>query len=36
VVDGAGHSEAHAVAGDEYESRVLRFLGRHLDGVAPV
>jgi fermentation-respiration switch protein FrsA (DUF1100 family) len=36
VVEGAGHSEAHAVAGAEYESRVLRFLNRHLEGVAPV
>jgi fermentation-respiration switch protein FrsA (DUF1100 family) len=36
VVDGAAHSEAHAVAGQDYERRVLGFLGRHLDGVAPV
>ena len=36
VVDGAGHSEAHAVAGEDYERRVLGFLERHLDGVAPV
>jgi dipeptidyl aminopeptidase/acylaminoacyl peptidase len=36
VVDGAAHSDAHAVAGQDYERRVLGFLGRHLDGVAPV
>ena len=36
VVDGAAHSDAHAVGGEAYERRVLEFLGRHLDGVAPV
>lgn len=32
VVPGAGHSEAHAMAGEEYERRVLAFLARFLDG----
>jgi len=32
VVPEAAHSEAHAVAGDEYERRVLDFLARYLDG----
>jgi dipeptidyl aminopeptidase/acylaminoacyl peptidase len=32
AVPGAAHSEAHAVAGDEYERRVLDFLARYLDG----
>ncbi|MGH2428023.1 MAG: alpha/beta hydrolase [Candidatus Limnocylindria bacterium] len=32
LVEGAGHAEAHAVAGAEYERRVLGFLARHLDG----
>ena len=36
VIDGAAHSDAHAVGGQAYERRVLEFLGRHLDGVAPV
>jgi uncharacterized protein len=36
VVDGAAHSDAHVTAGDAYERRVLEFLARHLDGVAPV
>ncbi|HKO34439.1 MAG TPA: alpha/beta fold hydrolase [Candidatus Limnocylindria bacterium] len=36
VVDGAAHSEAHALGGEAYERRVLGFLERHLDGVAPV
>jgi uncharacterized protein len=36
VVDGAAHSDAHAVGGVEYERRVLEFLARHLDGMAPV
>jgi dipeptidyl aminopeptidase/acylaminoacyl peptidase len=36
VVDGAIHSEAHAIAGQDYERRVMGFLDRHLDGVAPV
>ena len=36
VVDGAAHSDAHAVGGEAYERRVLGFLERHLDGVAPV
>jgi len=36
VVDGAEHSDAHLVGGAEYERRVLAFLARHLDGVAPV
>lgn len=34
VVPGATHSEAHAVAGDQYEQRVLAFLARYLDGEA--
>ncbi len=34
VVPEAAHSEAHAVAGEEYERRVLAFLGRFLDGEA--
>lgn len=36
VVEGAAHSDAHVVGGRDYEERVLGFLGRHLDGVAPV
>ena len=36
VVDGAAHSEAHALGGETYERRVLEFFERHLDGVAPV
>jgi dipeptidyl aminopeptidase/acylaminoacyl peptidase len=32
VVEGAAHSEAHAVAGADYERRVLAFLQRFLDG----
>jgi uncharacterized protein len=36
VVDGAEHAGAHAVGGAEYERRVLGFLSRYLDGVAPV
>jgi alpha-beta hydrolase superfamily lysophospholipase len=36
VVEGAAHSEARAVGGRDYEQRVLGFLSRHLDGVAPV
>ncbi len=36
VVDGAAHSDAHAVGGEAYERRVLGFFERHLDGVAPV
>jgi fermentation-respiration switch protein FrsA (DUF1100 family) len=36
TVQGAGHADAHAVGGEEYERRVLTFLTRHLDGVAPV
>lgn len=36
VVDGAAHSEARSVGGADYERRVLEFLARHLDGVAPV
>jgi dipeptidyl aminopeptidase/acylaminoacyl peptidase len=36
VVDGAAHSDAHAVAGSAYEQRVLAFLARHLDGEPPV
>ena len=35
VVDGAEHSDAHAVGAAEYERRVLAFLARHLDGAAP-
>jgi dipeptidyl aminopeptidase/acylaminoacyl peptidase len=34
VIEGAAHSDAHAVGGAEYERRVLAFLGRHLDGMA--
>ena len=33
VVEGAGHPDAHALGGAEYERRVLDFLARHLDGV---
>jgi dipeptidyl aminopeptidase/acylaminoacyl peptidase len=36
VVDGAAHAEAHMVAPDAYERRVLDFLAHHLDGVPPV
>jgi dipeptidyl aminopeptidase/acylaminoacyl peptidase len=37
VVEGASHGDARTVGGEEYERRVLTFLGRHLDGVgAPV
>jgi len=36
VVDGAAHGDAHALGGEAYERRVLGFLERHLDGVAPV
>jgi fermentation-respiration switch protein FrsA (DUF1100 family) len=36
VVEGAAHGEAHVVAPDAYERRVLEFLARHLDGVPPV
>jgi dipeptidyl aminopeptidase/acylaminoacyl peptidase len=36
IVEGAGHSDAHAAAPEAYERRVLAFLARHLDGVAPV
>jgi dipeptidyl aminopeptidase/acylaminoacyl peptidase len=36
IVDGAAHSDAHAVGGQDYERRVMGFLGRHLDGMAPV
>ncbi len=32
VVEGAAHSDAHAVGGAEYEHRVLQFLAHHLDG----
>ena len=32
VVDGAGHADAHAVGGPEYERRVLAFLDRYLGG----
>ncbi|HET6381057.1 MAG TPA: alpha/beta fold hydrolase [candidate division Zixibacteria bacterium] len=35
LVEGCGHSEAHAVGGAEYERRVLTFLARHLDGAPP-
>jgi uncharacterized protein len=35
VVEGAGHPDAHALGGAEYERRVLDFLARHLDGVEP-
>jgi len=34
VVAGAGHPEAHAFGGAEYEARVLAFLERHIDGVS--
>ncbi len=33
VVEGAGHPDAHALGGAEYQRRVLEFLARHLDGV---
>jgi alpha-beta hydrolase superfamily lysophospholipase len=36
VVDGAGHADAHTLGGRAYERRVLEFLGRHLDGKAPI
>jgi dipeptidyl aminopeptidase/acylaminoacyl peptidase len=36
VVEGAAHAEAHAVAPEVYERRVLDFLARHLDGMPPV
>lgn len=36
VVPGAAHAEAHTVAPEAYERRVLAFLARHLDGVPPV
>jgi uncharacterized protein len=36
VVEGAAHSDAHALGGTAYERRVLSFFERHLDGVAPV
>ena len=36
IVDGAGHSYAHAVGGAEYERRVLDFVGRHLEPDVPV
>jgi dipeptidyl aminopeptidase/acylaminoacyl peptidase len=36
VVEGAAHAEAHVVAPEAYERRVLEFLARHLDGVPPV
>jgi dipeptidyl aminopeptidase/acylaminoacyl peptidase len=35
VVEGAGHGEARAVAGDAYVRRVLDFLARWLDGAPP-
>ena len=34
VVPGAGHPEAHAFGGADYEARVLGFLERHLDGAS--
>jgi uncharacterized protein len=34
VVEGAAHSEAHAMDPPVYEQRVLDFLARHLDGAA--
>jgi dipeptidyl aminopeptidase/acylaminoacyl peptidase len=36
VVPGAAHAEAHLVAPEAYERRVLDFLARHLDGEPPV
>lgn len=36
IVQGAAHADAHSAAPEEYERRVLGFLARHLDGVAPV
>src|SRR5947208_16907537 len=35
VVPGAGHPDAHAFAGADYEPRVLGFLERHLDWASP-
>lgn len=35
-VPGAGHADAHAVAREAYEERVLDFLERHLDPAPPV
>ncbi len=35
VVEGAGHPDAHALGGADYERRVLDFLARHLDGIEP-
>lgn len=32
LVEGAGHGQAHAVAGEAYEDRVLAFLTDHVDG----
>jgi len=34
VVPGAGHPEAHAFGGADYEARVLAFLERYLDGAS--
>lgn len=36
IVEGAAHADAHTAAPEVYERRVLDFLARHLDGVAPV
>ena len=36
VVPEAAHAEAHLTNPGAYESRVLDFLARHLDGEAPV
>ncbi|MEP6807732.1 MAG: alpha/beta fold hydrolase [Chloroflexota bacterium] len=35
-VEGAAHAEAHSIAPESYEARVLDFLARHLDGVPAV
>lgn len=35
VVDEGEHAQAYAIAGSEYERRVLEFLARHLDGEEP-
>src|SRR5919108_5049333 len=35
IVEGAEHGASYAVAGTEYEQRVLRFLERYLDRAAP-
>jgi dipeptidyl aminopeptidase/acylaminoacyl peptidase len=36
LVEGAAHADAHSLAPEAYERRVLEFLARHLDGAPPV